>query len=176
MLIPIGCVDKDKYKKELAGIDSMTVGLRKIDSASRNFDSMKVFVPVGRIDHDLQHIDTLLPDTLMDKELAVLLMDYRSVIRPLKQYGPRLVKLGADAQDAMKRLKDLGTDLTNQSADEKQVPMFMETERKNILNMEASFDLLNKLLNENIKKADSLDPLIKGRIKELEIMQTQKKK
>src|ERR1051326_39918 len=111
------CKDENKYKKEMAQLDSLKSALKISDSVK--YDSVSVNERISSVNKDLSQMDTLLPDTLNDKELAILLMDYRSAIMPLKQYPGKLKELKNISAAAQKRMDDLESDLEKDIADEK---------------------------------------------------------
>jgi hypothetical protein len=171
-----GCKDKDRYKKELAGLDSMEGIVSRISGTTQTVDSSVVLSTCEQVLNDLGQADTLLPDTLKDKGLAILLMDYRSVTTPLKQYPYKMKELHTAAVALGTRLAHLRNDLVKEVADEKLVGTYMEREKENTRNLEQSYALLEAVKNKNLAKADSLSTLVKSKIQELVILKAQRNK
>ena len=168
------CKDENKYKKEIAQLDSMLLNLVKItadSSLTKTNDSLITY-----IQHDLSVIDTLVPDTISVKQLAILLMEYRSLTTPLKQGPLRMEQLRNEATEASKRIANLKNDLAKDIADEKLAGSFVEAEKNNTNTLLGSFSLLNSIRDSIFKKADAEKEMIKGKIRELEIIKKEKKK
>lgn len=171
-----GCKDKAKYKKELVVLDTISVQLANVDMYLRMVDSLSLDKKIALVQTDLSMIDTLLPDTIHDKELAVLLMDHSACIAPLRQYPVKIKELSAHTLEMQTRINNLRSDLTKDIADEKQVDHYIETEKLNAKNLVSSLSLLNFVRDSLMKKIDSQSEIINGKITELEIIKKNKKK
>ncbi|HEY6161535.1 MAG TPA: hypothetical protein VI112_09940 [Bacteroidia bacterium] len=171
-----GCWNKDKYRKEIAQLDSLDKILTGIITSSAAIDSVSLQGKITQVEGDLRVADTLLPDTVKDKELAILLMDYRSVINPLKQCPYKAKYLQKEVKEMQKRIASLKSDLEKQVADEKQVSTYLETENKNAEILSESLRTITEVKENSVKKADSLSAFIKGKIQELSILKSEEKK
>lgn len=160
-----GCGEKNKYRKEIAMLDSVKAGLNALRPAT---DTSLLAVKIAETKNNFGQLDSLLPDTVTDKDLAALLMDYRSTLNSFLEYPYKIRELKNTAGEIKKRVGDLQNDLVKDIADEKQVKNFLEDERQNAINFSLSFSAVNAFMEKNIKRNDSLGILIKGRIAELE--------
>jgi GTPase SAR1 family protein len=171
-----GCWNKDKYKKEIARLDSLDKILSGIIASSSAIDSLSLQGKIAQVEDDLKAADTLLPDTLKDRELAILLMDYRSVLNPLKQCPYKARDIQKEVKEMQKRIAALKSDLEKQIADEKQVNAYLETESKNAQVFNESMKTINEIKDNSVKKADSLSAFIKGKLQELTILKSEERK
>ena len=175
-LFHTACKDENKYKKEIAQLDSMLLNLVKITSDSSFVDLKQNDSLIAGIQNDLTIVDTLVPDTISDKQLAILLMEYRSLTTPLKQVPLRMQQIQNEAAETCKRIGDLKNDLNKDIADEKQATAYVEAEKNNTTIILSSFHLLNTTRDSILKKTDAEREMIKGKIRELEIIKKDKKK
>jgi hypothetical protein len=176
LLIDTGCRNKDKYRNELAELDSISKKMSTILGATQAVDSLPLIAKTQEVLKDLAQADTLLPDTIKDKGLAILLMEYRALVTPLRQYPYKMKELHRQAAEFNTRIAGLRNDLSKQVADEKQVPGYMGAEKLNAEHLSRSYDVLNGVKDKSLKKADSLSQIMKSKIRELTILKSQEKK
>lgn len=154
-----------QYPKEIASLDSTLVQLDSAEKNLQSLDSVKIFSAIESIDKDMHyiqvHFSRVSKDSLMDRETATFLTDYRSVLKPLKLYKREHRKLSSDIDYSQLQITNLKRDLEKGLVEEKDVQQYVETERteahKTIQTTKKIVDIVSQLM----PRYDSAEPKVR---------------
>lgn len=165
-LCMVSCSDNsERYKKEIAELDSLVKELDKAEIQFKAIDSEKVALTYGGLDELMEQTTELIKDTLQ-KDEAILLSDFRSIKKPLREFKMRSSILKTEIVVTKDQLTHLSHDLKNGLLKEEDISKYVQSESDLAKTLIQSLNIISTIIPQQLAKYDSLKPLVLEFVKE----------
>jgi hypothetical protein len=154
----------ERYRNEIAMLDSLVLALEKAEGQFKSIDSEKVVKTYSALNELLEQTGELIKDTLK-KEEAVLLSDFRSIRKPLKEYKSRVTILKTEIGVTKDQLSHLSHDLRKGLMKEEDVDKNVQSEVTLAKTLLSSITIMASIIPQQLSKYDSLQPLVLNFVK-----------
>lgn len=157
--------------KEVASLDSVRTRLDSAEMLLMSIDSAKITATIAQVQKDMAFVQETLSkmpeDSVMDRETATFLTDYRSVLKPYKLFIRERAKLASDIDYSQKQITSLMHDLEKGIVEESDVPKYVDTEKGEAENVIHNTNMIAGTIRELEPRYSSAEPQVRMYIEEL---------
>lgn len=176
MLFTVSC-SGPQYTKEIASLDSLQKQLDSAEVMLNAIDSTAISTAVSEVPMDLHDITmrfrTISHDSIMDRETATFISDYRSVLKPFKAYLREHKKLQADIDYSQGQIANLIHDLQKNIVDEKDAPQYIKHETDDAARTIQVTKMLANTVKEVMVRYNATKPKVKQYMESLDVKSSQ---
>lgn len=169
-----------EYPKEIAMLDSLRIKLDSAEAGLNSIDSNKVIAAVNEVNTDLQeitmHFNTISRDSMLDRETATNLTNYRSVRKAFNIYQREHARLQKDIDYSQSQLSNLIHDLEKGIIDEKDAPAYVQRESEEAVKIIEMTNLLTGSVKGMLERYEEAKPKVKEYMQSLKAEKTKEKK
>jgi hypothetical protein len=169
-----GCSGQ-KYTKEIAALDSLGEQLEATEETFDKLDTVALQQALDTVPAHLLIIDQHFRqaktedrgDTVMASDIATILMEYRSVVRPLGTFRREHEEYEENIEYSGEQVENLIHDLQNNLVDAKDAPGYIQRETQEAEKALTVTKSIITAVNENIAKYKELYPKVRAYIDSL---------
>lgn len=156
---------RTKYAKEIASLDSLQTILSKADSTLNSIDTAKTNAYYLDAKNNLNYIQNNYKDT-MERELAIFLSDYRSILESLESFNSERNQLLKELNYSQKQIENLIHDLKNNAVEKTKITEYYNTEieaaNELLPSVNAMVDMAKKQLTDYEQKNKRVLEIVNG--------------
>lgn len=157
--------------KEVASLDSVRTRLDSAETLLMSIDSAKITATIAQVQKDMAYVQEALSkmpaDSVMERETATFLTDYRSVLKPYKLFIRERAKLAQDIDYSQQQITHLMHDLEKGIVEESDVPKYVDTEKAEAENVIHNTRMIAGTIRELEPRYNTAEPQVRMYIEEL---------
>lgn len=166
-LLLCSCGPGDRYKDEVNTLDSLVVSLDKAEKLFNSIDSAGARKYYENVNAGLGHISELVKDTL-SRDQAMLISQFRSVKKPLKDYLQRLSVTYEEIAVTRKQLQDLSHDISKGLMPEKDIKHHVQKETELARLLINTLNMSHESMGVCMKRYEVINPRIDSLVQVME--------
>lgn len=163
------------YTKEIAALDSTKLRLDSAEAELNKLDTALLGQMYRQIENDLHFVEVFyrnMPkDSIIDKDAATILSDYRSVRKPLRSSYTKLPKLKQDIDYSQSQIENLIHDLGSNNIEKSDAQQYVKTEMTEAEKAIQNSKFMLILLQDVFPRYDAVSPRVRAYVDSLKAVE-----
>lgn len=174
----LGSCSDTEYTKEISALDSVKLRLDSAETMISKLDTTRMGQMVRQIQHDLHEVEVFyrdMPkDSIIDKNAATILSDYRSVRKPLSTAYTQVPKLQKEIDYSQSQIENLIHDLKRNNIEKKDVEQYVRIEMTEAEKAIQNTRYVLLLLDGVFPRYDAISPRVRAYVDSLKAVEAKR--